>query len=521
MNAADRQSVKSQSPIASHRSAGLSLLILSIVLTMVACDRDSEPAEWTESQRGSTPASSTQSLENSPENPEKITFISKAIVAIPDPKPTGQLEDDVSCVTSKCHATFATATRIHGPVAMNNCLACHEGDQGAHIYPLKRLGDETCTFCHTVTGTAAHEHQAIANNGCVTCHDPHASNSKFLLTADNVEQLCQRCHNIPWQKHVHQPFASGQCSLCHQPHESNFKSLLRGNDEPEQCFGCHADMKAVMVSSLKVHKPAAEKCSTCHNPHTSEFPFELHATINDTCLSCHKDIAQTVETATVSHDALLIEQGCANCHDPHASQDELLLKARADKLCLSCHDKPLTGHDGHTIPDMRSTLHKTFLHGPVRSGDCTSCHNVHGATHERLLVKTFPKTFYVGFDLKNYALCFTCHNKDLVLKEKTHNLTEFRDGENNLHFVHVNRDKKGRTCKTCHDIHGSDLPNHMATTVPFEGSQWAMPMRFVKTADGGSCSPGCHEPKTYDRLAAAADVLPIPESPVSTQGGQP
>ena len=50
-------------------------------------------------------------------------------------------------------------------------------------------------------------------------------------------------------------------------------------------------------------------------------------------------------------------------------------------------------------------------------------------------------------------------------------LTGFRDGDVNLHYLHVNREEKGRTCRTCHEMHGSDLPNHMASGVPVRGLQ--------------------------------------------------
>jgi hypothetical protein len=131
-----------------------------------------------------------------------------------------------------------------------------------------------------------------------------------------------------------------------------------------------------------------------------------------------------------------------------------------------------------------------------------------------LLKERFPETFYASFDLGDYALCFSCHNPDLVLAAKTRGLTGFRDGQENLHYVHVHRSEKGRTCKTCHEIHGSDLPNHIASAVPFEGSAWSMPIKFQKLPDGGSCSPGCHEPKTYRR----SQVDPPPAPPVKLGG---
>jgi predicted CXXCH cytochrome family protein len=142
---------------------------------------------------------------------------------------------------------------------------------------------------------------------------------------------------------------------------------------------------------------------------------------------------------------------------------------------------------------------RRFLHGPVRSGNCTACHDAHGSSHAALLRRDFPKAFYASFDLENYALCFSCHDKALVLTPTTTALTGFRDGDRNLHYLHVNRAENGRTCTSCHDIHGSDQPSHIADQVPFEGSPWALPIQFEKTTDGGHCAPGCHEPKSYQR----------------------
>jgi predicted CXXCH cytochrome family protein len=132
-------------------------------------------------------------------------------------------------------------------------------------------------------------------------------------------------------------------------------------------------------------------------------------------------------------------------------------------------------------------------------GACNECHQVHGASNARLLKTYFADSFYKDFDLANYALCFSCHEKSLVLDQQTTQLTGFRNGDQNLHSVHVNRMEKGRTCKACHEIHGSDEPKHVARTVPFEGGGWALPINFRKSPTGGGCAPGCHQPFDYDR----------------------
>ncbi|MGN6369236.1 MAG: cytochrome c3 family protein [Phycisphaerae bacterium] len=453
----------------------------------------------------------------------------------PAPKPTAALSPTAPCSTPACHATFLTAAHIHGPVSTNTpaaCFSCHQQDQGNHTYPRARAGNDTCTFCHAVTGTQPHQHLALTQpptpqnrtlaapeppqnvpttvfttatnapkptaNGCLNCHDPHASRTKFLLTADTVESLCTKCHALQLKKHAHAPFAAGQCTVCHQPHQSQFAKLLRYGDGPDHCFGCHPEKKTALAQLPHTHKPAAQSCTTCHGPHATDNAKQLRKPVNATCLACHKNIAAQLAASSHIHGA--ITQGnCASCHDPHASQQPADLKARTDKVCMTCHNKAIAAPDGRTLPDMTPVLASTNLHGPVKTGDCSACHLPHAANQPNLLKQYFPQSFYANFDLKNYALCFSCHDKQLVLTAKTTTLTNFRDGDKNLHFTHVNRAEKGRTCKTCHEIHGSNLPKHLAASVPFEGSSWAMPINYQQTPTGGSCSPGCHKERTYNR----------------------
>lgn len=424
----------------------------------------------------------------------------------PATRPTKALAPDASCVTVACHATFATASYIHGPTAGGACDACHAADVGGHVYPLKRQGNETCTFCHNMTGKHQVQHKVVAQQGCTACHDPHVSRTKFLVKADSVQQLCGKCHDVPLKKFAHEPFVQGQCSICHEPHEADAKALLRGGSGSEHCMMCHTDMKKRLAEGGKVHEPAKKDCQECHSPHTSDFPRQLKASTEETCLKCHEKVAKQIAEAKVRHSAVHDGLSCANCHDPHVSGDDHLLKGRMDKACAACHAKPITTADGRTIAAVAPETLGKNLHGPIRAGDCSACHQAHGSENGALLRKPFPKSFYAAFAEENYALCFSCHEKDLVMKEQTTTLTNFRDGSRNLHYVHVHRDEKGRTCKTCHEMHGSDLPIHMASSVPFEGSNWAMPIRYEQRADGGSCTPGCHQNYSYSRTATTRPV---------------
>ncbi len=406
----------------------------------------------------------------------------------------------VSCSTAGCHENMTKAAYVHGPVSVGGCDACHGEQQAGHKFPMKRPGDATCTLCHLVLTGKSFVHAAVQQGGCMTCHDPHGSSTKYLLTADSLLASCRKCHpDNESGKYRHGPFAAGACTVCHDPHEAdNAKLTIRSG--AEHCLRCHTDLRHRLGSARTRHPPAVDGCISCHRPHTAEFAGLLKEEPRAQCATCHAATDTLARTATSRHGAVFTGKECLNCHDVHASTEPRLLRMKMPDMCLTCHDKPQQAYDGRTIPEMKSKLTQSeFLHGPIRSGACQECHQVHGSSNSRLLSRYFSGEFYKGFDLANYALCFSCHDKALVLDQETTSLTGFRNGERNLHFVHVNRSDKGRTCVACHEIHGSNQPKHMAQSVPFEGGGWAMPLNFRKTDTGGGCAPGCHQPYDYDR----------------------
>jgi predicted CXXCH cytochrome family protein len=219
------------------------------------------------------------------------------------------------------------------------------------------------------------------------------------------------------------------------------------------------------------------------------------------CFPCHEDIKERTETSTHKHGVIKEEGSCLLCHTPHASTVRYLLKDVPTKLCLTCHDKAFGVTEDDIIPAFTDQIEgKKFLHGPVADKDCSGCHKTHGSDYFRLLEKEYPPMFYAPFEKENYDLCFNCHEDSLVLNEKTRNLTDFRNGDVNLHYLHVNKKRRGRTCRACHQTHGSNHPKHIRESVPY--GSWDLPVGFGKTETGGTCSPGCHIRKDYDRVKA-------------------
>jgi predicted CXXCH cytochrome family protein len=415
-------------------------------------------------------------------------------------RPASTLPANANCSTSGCHDNYAQAAYVHGPVAVNRCDACHGPEQAGHRFPLVRQGNDSCRACHVVFTGKAYKHQPADSGLCTQCHDPHAAEHKFLFRQKPAEQ-CLTCHPQPQRKFTHGPAAEGGCSACHTPHESDDPHLTIAPGA-ENCYRCHAVMRTRLAATVVKHAPVEAGCGTCHEPHSSDQAKLLKTDRQTLCLTCHQDIDATVKSATEQHGALLVQNGCNNCHDAHGSGEPKLLSDTMVNLCLKCHDKPQQTSDGRAIRSVKSEIsNSAFLHGPVRFGQCQACHQVHGSSNTKLLSKTFPAGFYAKFEVTNYALCFSCHEKTMVLDKATTTLTAFRNGDRNLHFTHVNREK-GRVCTSCHAIHGSDQPKHMASSVPFEGGGWSMPIKFAKTTTGGSCAPGCHQAYEYDREKA-------------------
>jgi len=406
---------------------------------------------------------------------------------------------DNPCAASGCHETLLQGRSVHA--AAESCDGCHEAtakphpQKGKKTFRLAAQQPDLCQSCHEAFKKAV-VHAAVKDGTCTTCHDPHASKEAKLLSSPEKD-LCGACHSDHVEFKVpHGPVAAGACTACHTPHESDDKALLL-KPAPGLCFGCHTDLEQALKKKV-VHAAIEGGCTSCHDPHGSSNPKLLAEAGGGVCFSCHADVGDRVQKGAVVHAAVKSAKGCASCHSPHAADEPKLLLSPEKDLCLSCHKTVLA-----------KTM--TVLHGPIAQGRCTACHDPHGGPNPRLLVGTFPAEPYVAYTDKEFGLCFTCHNRDLLRFPDTSFATGFRDGERNLHYLHVNDKAKGRSCRLCHAMHGADNPALIAEKVTF--GSWALPLKFVKNENGGSCSPGCHKPQSYSRKGATLKPEPAPAAP--------
>jgi predicted CXXCH cytochrome family protein len=246
-----------------------------------------------------------------------------------------------------------------------------------------------------------------------------------------------------------------------------------------------------------VHDPAEDDCTDCHDPHSGPYPKMLPGEKRALCAECHDDVVAIAEEAEVDHSTVLTGEECLRCHSPHAGNSEHNLREPEVALCLGCHDRGVESN-GSKLRDIKGWLAKNKeWHEPIREQGCCACHEPHGSQNFRLLEKSFPSRFYAGFEVGTYNLCFSCHDDTAMTASLSRTVTSFRDGSRNLHFLHVNKATKGRSCRSCHEMHASSDSHFISERVPF--GKWSMRLNYQQLETGGSCRPGCHRAETYDR----------------------
>jgi predicted CXXCH cytochrome family protein len=346
---------------------------------------------------------------------------------------------------------------------------------------------------------------------------------------------CLKCHgDLAVKKVVHPPVKNGMCLACHTPTSGAEHKFVEAKDGAQQCRQCHAWRNMEKVK----HGPVDHGlCLFCHDPHQSDHHKRLRKPIFETCTQCHPSKRVQNNTVLTRHGALDPNRNplvCVACHDPHTSPYPKRLKADPPmQVCFKCHKEAVEDYDGKKLLNVGEWVEgrpETWMrHGPVREGQCQMCHNPHGTDNLRMLKGAFPREFYEsvenpGQPQDDFQLCFGCHDKRLMqdkmltvpgVSNKDYSaeiqwterpegkrlvregITGFRNKDENLHFRHVNRVDKGRTCRACHDFHASVNPKHIREGTKF--GNWEFKLNYQKTETGGQCWPGCHVTRKYDR----------------------
>ena len=166
------------------------------------------------------------------------------------------------------------------------------------------------------------------------------------------------------------------CEMCHGPASIHIEqgggrgNIINPKNDPAVCFSCHLDKK--IQFRLPYHHPVLEgkmTCTDCHTPHGEEVKPWSATTLKDINEACFKCHKDQRGPFVWEHEAL--REGCTTCHQVHGSIHEKMLVSRNQNLCLRCHaqaDFPVIGKSNHG--------------GRLPQGTCWSagCHTaVHGS----------------------------------------------------------------------------------------------------------------------------------------------
>ena len=261
----------------------------------------------------------------------------------------------------------------------------------------------------------------------------------------------------------------------------------RAQDEDRGCLECHEDL----LEGKVVHDPVGEgDCEMCHEGDAEEHEFTLPEPIGEACSMCH----EIGSASGAVHGPVKVGK-CTACHNPHASDHEKLLLAEGEKLCWRCHGRTQkrVGRQG-VVENIRKVIAEASTPHEALEMGCGECHPPHDSEEQGLFAMPFPEGPYAkGFD-GSYELCMACHDESLITEAQSTE-TGFRDGEKNLHTVHVVREKS-RSCAICHSPHGGG--DHLLRKQVRFG-QWLLPIGYQATDNGGTCTTACHEARGYDR----------------------
>ncbi|GAB4339660.1 MAG: cytochrome c3 family protein [Desulfobulbaceae bacterium] len=148
------------------------------------------------------------------------------------------------------------------------------------------------------------------------------------------------------------------------------------------------------------------------------FADQACAASKEACFSCH-DKSQFSDK--IVHDPVRSGE-CTTCHNPHVARYAGLLRYEGGSLCYSCHE------------DAAGAFQQGIVHEPINRNQCTVCHTPH----------TGPEKGLIRKDIK--LDCLRCHSSLKDSYRYTHE--PYRTGE----------------CRACHLPHNSDNSMLLVTT---------------------------------------------------------
>jgi len=159
---------------------------------------------------------------------------------------------------------------VHEP--QKDCTLCHGKRKQQRGFSLQvRLTapvPKLCYGCHTdYTVSASFVHGPVAIGQCLFCHNQHKSKIKHLLK-EPEPKLCYLCHDINTVELIPAHFKNQQfaCTGCHNAHASPVKALLKGassqmNDKLDRAKAINTAIEEHIQVAKEQHTTGLERKS--------------------------------------------------------------------------------------------------------------------------------------------------------------------------------------------------------------------------------------------------------------------
>lgn len=194
------------------------------------------------------------------------------------------------------------------------------------------------------------------------------------------------------------------------------------------------------------------------------------------CITCHTEFEQKLKSRFI-HTPIRSGE-CSGCHDPHVSSHGKLLSGETAEICAGCHER--------LIPADAKSAHQV-----VANGECQSCHDPHASDNPANLLA------------RGNDLCFRCH-------------AEIGEAIKRARFKHG---PVQQGCLTCHAAHGSEhAVRLLKREVPalcvscHKAESPGFVARHAKYPVGKASCTACHDPHGSSQPALMLDRVHAPLS---------
>jgi predicted CXXCH cytochrome family protein len=446
-------------------------------------------------------------------------YSSSTVQAEPD-QPTG-----ASRLCLSCHDGTIAAGMLNGgyrpggnnlgtiPVGVTNLQTDLSND-----HPISFVYDESLAYDGELVNPDSLTGVVRLSNGrleCTACHDAHLDLvGKFLAMYNDDSELCETCH-IPsgWADSSHgNPDVDVKCESCHTAHAAGHpQNLLRSsiiNGEDACLLNCHNSSSAGADVATAFGRSSAhplDAATGVHDPTEDPLSADYHVE----CADCHN--GHVVNSAAASTSFIGGRLGGVNGVDAAGSLVDN--PTNEYEICYKCHSSNIfitetaitrqfnerdererfdAGNPSyHPVTALGKILNVPSLRSEYSESSriyCSDCHNsnsgavgVHGSIYEPILVNQYLTTYPMPYVEGNYALCWRCHDPNILLAGGT------------FHLGHVSTHQV--PCAACHDPHGVPVSRGATATTGAHLINFAVDIvgpTMIHDSGEGSCAVSCH-----------------------------